>query len=227
MAKKSRTPPPPRTVQAPKARGGERSRPSLGGNSRAIVIAIAVVLVVVGGSRGWLPRIREEQQHQQRHSDTSQLAAAMAAAGCTLHTYPSAGAGGHITTLNPNPPIKYNSFPPTSGKHYYVPAVWGSYDAPVSEYQAIHNLEHGGIVIQYGKGVSEDTVSQVGDFYQSDPVALLVAPLPKLGNKVALTAWTHLALCPGFDEKAFKAFRDAYRYQGPEKFPPNALQPGM
>ena len=150
----------------------------------------------------------------------------MTAAGCTLHTYPSAGRG-HITTLDPNPPIKYNSFPPTSGKHYYVPAVWGSYDAPVSEYQAIHNLEHGGIVIQYGKGVSEDTVSQVGDFYQSDPVGLLVAPLPKLGNKVALTAWTHLALCPGFDEKAFEAFRDAYRYQGPEKFPPNALQPGM
>ena len=75
----------------------------------------------------------------------------MAAAGCTLHTYPSEGRS-HITTLNPKPPIKYNSFPPTSGKHYYVPAVWGSYDSPVSEYQAIHNLEHGGIVIQYGQG---------------------------------------------------------------------------
>ena len=105
--------------------------------------------------------------------------------------------------------------------------MWGSYDAPVSEYQAIHNLEHGGVVIQYGKGVSKSTIAQIGDFYQSDPVALLVAPLPKLGNKVALTAWTHLAVCPGFDQKAFAAFRDAYRYQGPEKFPPSALQPGM
>ncbi len=226
MAKKSRTPPPPRTVQAPKARGGERSRPSLGGNSRVIVIAIAVVLVVVGVAVGGFLAFGKSSSTSGAKGTPSQLAAAMTAAGCTLHTYPSAGRG-HITTLDPNPPIKYNSFPPTSGKHYYVPAVWGSYDAPVSEYQAIHNLEHGGIVIQYGKGVSEDTVSQVGDFYQSDPVGLLVAPLPKLGNKVALTAWTHLALCPGFDEKAFKAFRDAYRYQGPEKFPPNALQPGM
>ena len=190
------------------------------------MIAIVVVLVVVGIAVGGYLAFGKSSSTSSAKGTSSQLAAAMAAAGCTLHTYPSAGRG-HITTLDPNPPIKYNSFPPTSGKHYYVPAVWGSYDAPVSEYQAIHNLEHGGIVIQYGKGVSEDTVSQVGDFYQSDPVGLLVAPLPKLGNKVALTAWTHLALCPGFDEKAFKAFRDAYRYQGPEKFPPNALQPGM
>ena len=224
MAKKSRTPPPPRTVQAPKARGSERSRPSLGGNGRWIAIALAVVLVIAAIVAA--VSLGSGKSPQEAKANTGQLAATMTAAGCTLHTYPSVGRG-HITTLDPKPPLKYNSFPPTSGKHYYVPAVWGSYDAPVSEYQAIHNLEHGGIVIQYGKGVSGDTVSQVGDFYQSDPVGLLVAPLPKLGNKVALTAWTHLALCPGFDEKAFKAFRDAYRYQGPEKFPPNALQPGM
>ncbi len=225
MAKKSRTPPPPRTVQAPKPRGNERSRPSLGGNGRWIAIAIAVVLVIVLLAVGGIAAFGSGKSPKAK-ATSSQLTTAMAAAGCTLHTYPSAGRG-HITTLNPNPPIKYNSFPPTSGRHYYVPAVWGSYDAPVSEYQAIHNLEHGGVVIQYGKGVSKSTISQIGNFYQSDPVALLVAPLPKLGDKVALTAWTHLALCPGFDEKAFKAFRDAYRYQGPEKFPPSALQPGM
>jgi len=224
VAKKSRTPAPPRTVQAPKARGGERSRPSLGGGSRGIVIAIAVVLVVAVAVGGYFAFGKKSGSASAAGS--SGLAKTMAAAGCTLHTYPSAGRG-HITTLNPNPPIKYNSFPPTSGKHYYVPAVWGSYDSPVSEYQAVHNLEHGGIVIQYGKGVSKDTIAQIGDFYQADPVALLVAPLPKLGDRVALTAWTHLAVCPGFDENAFKAFRDAHRYKGPENFPPSALQPGM
>ncbi len=224
MAKKSRTPAPPRTVQAPKARGSERSRPSLGGNGRWIAIALVAVLAIVAIVAA--VSLGSGKKKTAAKATPTQLTSAMAAAGCTLHTYPSAGRG-HITTLNPNPPIKYNSFPPTSGKHYYVPAVWGSYDAPVSEYQAIHNLEHGGVVIQYGKGVSKDAISQIGDFYQSDPTALLVAPLPKLGNKVALTAWTHLALCPGFDKKAFTAFRDAYRYQGPEKFPPSSLQPGM
>ena len=195
----------------------------LGGKGRWIAIAVAAVLVIaaagaavsLGGGKS--PKAK---------SSASKVATAMAAAGCTFHTYPSAGRG-HITTLNPNPPLKYNSFPPTSGKHYYIPAVWGSFDSPVSEYQAIHNLEHGGIVIQYGPGVSKETIAQIGSFYNSDPVALLVAPFPKLGNKVAITAWTHLGLCPSFDQKAFTAFRDAFRYQGPEKFPPADLQPGM
>jgi Protein of unknown function (DUF3105) len=223
VAKKSRTPPPPRTVQAPKPRGRDQSRPSLGANRPWVLIAvvIAVVIAVIAVAAVFMSNGKSSGK-----KSSSNLATAMAAAGCTLHTYPSEGRG-HITTLNPKPPIKYNSFPPTSGKHYYVPAVWGSYDSPVSEYQAIHNLEHGGVVIQYGKGVSQSTIAKIGSFYQSDPTAILVAPLPALGNKVALTAWTQLATCPGFDATAFKAFRDAYRYQGPEKFPPSALQPGM
>jgi hypothetical protein len=181
-----------------------------------LVVAIAAVGAYLAFSSGGSSGTKKS---------ASGVTAAMAAAGCTFKTYPSAGRG-HITTLNPNPPLKYNSFPPTSGKHYYVPAVWGSYTSPVSEYQAIHNLEHGGVVIQYGSGVSKATIAKIGTFYQADPVAILVAPLPALGNKVALTAWTRLGTCPGFDQKAFASFRDAFRYQGPEKFPPSALQPG-
>ncbi len=225
MAKKSRTPPPPRNVQAPKTRGREHSRPSLGGNGRWILIGVVVALVIAAIATGAILTSGGGGGSSGGKKSSTDVAAAMTAAGCTLHTYPSVGRT-HITTLNPKPAPKYNSFPPTSGSHYYAPAVWGSYTSPVSEYQAIHNLEHGGIVIQYGKGVPEDTISKIGDFYQSDPVGMLVAPLPKLGDKVAMTAWTHLAVCPAFDEAAFKAFRDAYRYQGPEKFPPSALQPG-
>ena len=221
MAKKSRTPAPPKSVQAPKARGREGSGRSLDGRWIGVALAVVLVIAAIGAAvslgSGKSPKAK---------ATTGQLAAAMTTVGCTLHTYPSAGRG-HITTLSPNPPIEYNSFPPTSGRHYYIPAVWGSYDSPVSEYQAVHNLEHGGIVIQYGSGVPKATIAKIGGFYQSDPVALLVAPLPKLGDKVALTAWTHLAVCPAFDQKAFTAFRDAYRYQGPEKFPPADLQPGM
>lgn len=225
MAKKNRTPAPPKTVQAPKTRSGGGAGSSLRGNGRWIAIGLVVVLIVVGLAVGGVLKFGSSGGTKASGSATA-VPKAMAAAGCTFHTYPSIGRT-HITTLNPKPPIKYNSFPPTSGPHYYIPAVWGSYDSPVSEYQAVHNLEHGGIVIQYGPGVSEASISQIADFYQSDPVALLVAPFPKLGNKISVTAWTHLALCPSFDQKAFTAFRDAFRYQGPEKFPPADLQPGM
>ena len=35
-----------------------------------------------------------------------------------------------------------------------------------------------------------------------------------------------LAECTQFDENAFESFRDAYRFQGPERIPPESLQPG-
>ena len=36
-----------------------------------------------------------------------------------------------------------------------------------------------------------------------------------------------IATCPHFNEKAFTAFRDAFRGKGPERFPLSALAPGQ
>jgi hypothetical protein len=57
---------------------------------------------------------------------------------------------------------------------------------------------------------------------------MLVAPLPKLGDKIALTAWTQWAECTHFDQNAFSKFVAAFRYHGPESsvFPKSALEPG-
>ena len=60
------------------------------------------------------------------------------------------------------------------------------------------------------------------------------------GDKIALGAWTvpddfepggtngtaYLATCPKFDQDAFATFRDELRFRGPERFPPDSLQPG-
>src|SRR5438309_8269495 len=47
----------------------------------------------------------------------------------------------------------YNSTPATSGPHWNDPPIapmnWGVYTAAVPEPAAVHNLEHGGIVIWY------------------------------------------------------------------------------
>jgi hypothetical protein len=37
----------------------------------------------------------------------------------------------------------------------------------------------------------------------------------------------HIAVCSKFDQKAFDAFRKAYRGQGPEGIPLSADEPGM
>jgi len=148
----------------------------------------------------------------------------LAAAGCTFKTYRNQGQK-HVQSLTAK--VDYNSFPPTSGPHYVQPAPWNFYDGPLdSQVRGVHNLEHGGIVVQWGSKVTSSTVEQLRSFWQQSPNGMLMAPLPKLGDKIALTAWTHLASCSTFDESAFKAFRDAYRGKGPERFPVSQLTPG-
>ena len=165
--------------------------------------------------------------------------ALLRAAGCTLTTHPSQGQI-HLRDLDAKP--KWNSDPPTSGPHHEQWVILGAYDEPVHVVQAVHNLEHGSIVVWYGRDVPEKTVDELGRFYQDDPNGMLLSPLPRLGDTIALTAWVEpppargekpkkgkgvLAKCTKYDEDAFKAFRDAYRYQGPEDFPPERLEPGM
>jgi hypothetical protein len=48
------------------------------------------------------------------------------------------------------------------------------------------------------------TVNELRDFYRSSPNGIILAPLPRLGDKIALTAWTHLATCTEFDEGAYE-----------------------
>ena len=191
--------------------GGDerRRRLLLYGLAASGVLILGIVILVIALSSGG-------------DDGSAALAKTMRAAGCTLKTYPNQGR----THVPLNNKFKYNSFPPTSGPHYFQPLLWGTYDEPVRQIQAVHNLEHGGIVIQYGSKVPRATVEKLTTFYQSDANGLVLAPLPALGNKVALTAWTHLATCTSFDEKAFTDFRDEYRYHGPERFPPSALEPG-
>jgi hypothetical protein len=219
--KKSRVPPPPRPagspsqrrVQAPKARKEPRQHRDWGrskwwliGSGGVVgVVVLIVVLATVLGSSG--------------------DASALTDAGCTQQTFPSQGRK-HVAELEPG--FEYNSFPPTSGPHNPSPAIWNIYDEPIEEFILVHNLEHGGIVVQYGDQVPAATVAQIRDWYaNSDRNGILVAPYPELKDKVALTAWTQLATCPGFNEKAFDSFVDLHRYKGPERFPAEALQPGM
>ena len=102
--------------------------------------------------------------------------------------------------------------------------------------QAVHNLEHGGIEIEWGNKVPQAEIDKIERFYTESPNAMLAFPLQKLGNKIALVAWTQktgaargqgrVAECTQFDGSAFKAFRDAFRGEGPERFPVELLTPG-
>jgi uncharacterized protein DUF3105 len=137
---------------------------------------------------------------------------------------------------SPDANVTYNSSPPSSGPHFQSPAPWAIYDEPVKQTILVHNLEHGGVVIQYGD-VGEETVKDIQAFYQDDPYGLVVAPNPKLGKKIALTAWNEPAYptdqsdlsevdagngfvltCTQWDEGAAAEFRDKRRNKAGERY---------
>jgi hypothetical protein len=131
--------------------------------------------------------------------------------------------------------VKYNSFPPSSGRHYQSPIPWNSYPTPVNSVMAVHNLEHGGIWILWRPTVPQAQRDALQEFYDSDSNAMLVSPFspedlrahPNFKANFALVAWNAAAgetgngrvlTCPRFDEAAFEAFKDAYRGKGRERF---------
>jgi Protein of unknown function (DUF3105) len=236
MAKKARTPTPPRRpVQAPKVRTGKaKAAPEKRPTWLYVAAAagpIALVAVVLG--------LFVLNKGDTSAPNDAGLASTLAAAGCTLRT--SAGQFAkpdHSTVPTLSTPVKWHTSPPANGPHYGIRAIWNFYDTPVNPRQALHNAEHGGMIIWYGENISPQTKQQLRNFYNDDPDAIVVTPYPGLGTKIAMTAWTgnpktyfqtvngkvdygtgHLSICKTFNAKAFTAFRDTYRAKGPEPDP--------
>ena len=164
---------------------------------------------------------------------------ALADAGCVVRTFP-AQAAEHVES--PKKDFEYSSFPPTSGPHHPIAAPFGVYDDPVEQFRLVHNLEHGGLVIQYGNRVPQEQVDELLEWYRDDPNGVVIAPLPALNDKITLGAWRLdpeeaeanrnapgegvLATCSRFDAGAFDDFAERYAFQGPEAFPRESLAPG-
>jgi hypothetical protein len=134
-----------------------------------------------------------------------------------VQTFPEQGRD-HIQRGQPHP--DYSSNPPTSGWHWDTPQDWGIYTNQQFQEQLVHNLEHGGIVIQYNNLAPAD-VQQLTNLVNRDSYHMILAPYPGLpqGVKVAYTAWTHLQTCDGVDENAIRSFINAFRDKGPELVP--------
>ena len=227
LAKKSRTPNPPRRVQAPK----QRSTPRPADRRRRWLIigaAVGLIFLIAGGAAFAYFAL----------GGGTSTDGTLRAAGCTIVKKPALGRQ-HVQTVSEG--FKYNTFPPTSGPHSASPAIYDFYDEPVQHFHLIHNLEHGAVVIQYGSDVSEAMVAQMRAWYLKDPNGIVVAPLPALKNKVVFEAWTSpdaapgqtpgpgegvVATCPTFDPALADDFTDTYGFRGPERFPRDQLVPG-
>lgn len=130
----------------------------------------------------------------------------------------------HVGTGQPHP--SYNTTPPTSGWHYSgpgAPAPWGIHQEPIPDEVQVHNLEHGGIMVQYKcdrqEASCQELVKQLERIVGRYRSKVILAPYPSMQSLVALTAWGQIRTLEAVDEKTILAFIEAYKNKGPEQVP--------
>ena len=164
-----------------KAKSGSRRRPLKLG------VTVAAV-VVVAGVVGWF--------------------AYRAAADLPGEKLPDLG-NDHIQSAS-EPHVPYNSDPPTSGPHLPYIAPWGVHTRPIPLELQVHNLEDGGVVVQYNCTCPE-VVEKLRNIVSRYDKHVILAPYPTMKSRLALTAWTRLDRFEELDEKRIVKFIDTYR----------------
>jgi hypothetical protein len=104
----------------------------------------------------------------------------------------------------------YNSDPPTSGPHLPYIAPWGVHTRPIPRELQVHNLEDGGVLVQYNCQCPE-VVEQLRKIVQGYDRQVILAPYPGMKSRIALTAWTRLDTLDQVDERRIRRFIEAYR----------------
>ena len=203
------------------------------GGGGLLVIAVVVVLIVVlaGGSESNQnvdPKVLPSggSVPEQKEFD---LATAAKDAGCELKDVKASGSFDHTT--DPNERVKYNSNPPTSGRHYVIPADDGAYSTAPTDEQLVHELEHGRVIIWFKPSLPKDTRADLLALFDEDSYQLVLTPRANMPYQVAASAWNgtpepsglgRLITCKSVQPEmwdALRAFRDEHRSNGPEPVP--------
>jgi len=127
----------------------------------------------------------------------------------------------HIATGGAGGP--YSSTPAASGPHWDTPLEWGVHPEPVAQEQAIHNLEHGGIVIWYqADQVTAEQIEALETYTRSwnatERFKVLVASWPgsDFAHPMAILAWTWLLYLDDVDTDLMDRFVDQHYGDAPE-----------
>jgi Protein of unknown function (DUF3105) len=216
-------------------------RKRLVGIVAAVVIAIAAIAIGVvlaggGGDSGGedvhsgdggsdiFPSGGEVQQ--QKEFD---LTTAADTAGCELKSV-KAKSRDHVQ--DPNERIEYSTNPPTSGRHFAVPAEDGLYQGdPPPDAALVHSLEHGRVIIWVKPDLPVAQREQIRALFDEDEYQMIVVQRANMPYAVAATAWNadptplgtgRLMGCPQWNDDvidALRTFRDEHRSNGPEPIP--------
>jgi hypothetical protein len=114
--------------------------------------------------------------------------------------------------LATEPHVPYNSDPPTSGPHMPYIAPWGIHTEPIVKELQVHNLEDGGVMVQYHCATPcPDLVAKLTEIVRRYETQVILAPYPGMRTRIALSAWTRLDAFDDFDEARVVRFIRTYR----------------
>jgi hypothetical protein len=203
------------------------------GGALAIAAVIVLVLLVAGGGGGGGSDAQAAEVFPEGGSFPEQtifeVAPAAKAAGCQLKSVKGSGVATHTTSLDER--IKYKTNPPTSGRHYEIPAQDGIYGKAPQDEELVHGMEHGRVIFWVKPSLPEDQRADVRALVDDDTYQMFLVPRTNMPYAVAATAWNadpppggtgRLLLCNEVNDKTFDAlaaFRDEHRSQGPEPIP--------
>ena len=219
------------------AKAAERRRRLIGYGAGAAVVLVALIAASVllasggddgggGGSGGAnvLPDGGEVPSQE-----VTDLEDAAKAAGCELQSV-EAKSRDHAETLEEQ--ITYDTKPPTSGKHYEIPAEDGDYSTSPQPQELVHSLEHGRVIVWFKKNLPRDERANLKALFDEDQYQMILTPDPTgMTYAVAATAWNadpqpngtgRLLGCPRFTPgvyDALRTFKDEHRSNGPEAVP--------
>jgi hypothetical protein len=217
------------------ARAAEQRKKLVGygaGGVLALVAAIVLVVLLTGSDSGGNGPGEAGNVFPGGGSIPAQkifdVGPAAKAAGCELMTKKGTDRT-HTTSLDDR--VKYNTNPPTTGRHYEIPAQDGIYGKAPEDEQLVHTMEHGRVIIWVKPSLPEQQRADLRALVDDDPYQMVLVPRRNMPYAVAATAWNaepapngtgRLLLCNDVNDKTFDAlaaFRDENRSQGPEPIP--------
>ena len=203
------------------------------GGLLALAAVVVLVLLVAGGNGDGGGDAQAAEVFPDGGSFPEQkifdVAPAAKAAGCTLRSVKGSGVATHTTSLDDR--VKYKTNPPTTGRHYEIPAQDGVYGNAPQDEELVHGEEHGRVIFWVKPSIPEDQRANIRALVDDDSYQMFLVPRTNMPYAVAATAWNadpppegtgRLLLCNQVNDKtydALAAFRDEHRSKGPEPIP--------
>jgi hypothetical protein len=137
---------------------------------------------------------------------------------CSAPENPPVQGGSHLLGDN-EPPVPWNSVPPTSGWHAsgaFDIGIRGA-DDPLTEARQVSVLEVGGVVVTYRDLPAAELAALTERIAGAHDGQVTLTPYDRLeAGEVAFTAWGVKQVCAGVDLEALDAFVAAYAEDHPD-----------